>query len=81
MVNPCFHVLILGRPGIAGILPAALRLLLNCPDNHCFFFAQLPGLIRLLPPIISVHYVDPTLFSEHILEEIVQLLGMSPLAP
>jgi hypothetical protein len=81
MVNSCFHVLILGHPGVAGVLLAALRLLLYRPNNHCLFFTQFPGLIRLLPPIISVHYVDSTLLSEYILEKIVQLLGMSPLAP
>jgi hypothetical protein len=81
MVNFCLHILILSSPSVAGILPAAFCLLLNCPDNYCFFLAQLPSLVRLLLFIISVHHVDSTLLSEHVLEEVVQLLGVSPLAP
>jgi hypothetical protein len=56
------------------------QLQLDRPNNHHLFFAELPCLIRLLPSIVPVHYVNLVFLSEHVLEEVMQPLDVPSFA-
>jgi hypothetical protein len=52
------------------------HVLVNNSLKTLFFAQKFPCLLRLLPSIISVHYVDLVLLSKYVLEEVMQLLDV-----